>query len=103
MIKAVRVIKSLYYANKPLKFAKENTRVQLPYSLEDDIYNNIAAHYNKMDFAANFLNIPFKFAQKGNSILANFGTKTKVFSNRASADDVKKVVDELINNAVKLL
>lgn len=102
-IKPIKFVKSLYYANKPLAKKTEKTMVELPCSLEDDIYNKIAPQYNRMEYVANVYNIPFRFAQKGKSVLANFGTKTAIFPQNAKAEEVNTVIDGLIDHASKYL
>lgn len=95
----IKFVKSLYYANRPFVAKAEKTMVDIPYSFEDNIYNKIASQYNRMEYVSAVYNIPFKFAQKGDIVLANFGTKTSVFSTSAKAEEVQAVIDELIHTA----
>lgn len=97
----IRFVKSFIRANKPFEAKQKKTMVDIPYSFEDYVYNNIASQYNKMDFVARIFRVPFKFAEKGDSILVNFGTKTSIFPNSASKEEIAKVVDDLIDTASK--
>ena len=94
-------LKSLYYANKPLRTAKDplshiDIKVKDEY-IGDMVRENISsfADYAKMH------GLKVKIAQKGNSLLINSGVYTDVLplKEKTAVDVYKNILDNLQKNA----
>lgn len=84
----------------PLNFhyvKSTKSKVFLPIELQDDIYNKISPHIERLEFASKEASRPMLFVPKGNSTLMNFGPYTTVIRNDSLSEKVAQQMYEHIN------
>ena len=103
-ISPIKFFKSLYYANRPFQAEMPKTRVDLPYELEDDIYNKIAASRNFLENAADRMQTPIRFVQKGEDlVLMNMHPYTSVINKYMTQEEVTAHIKDHVNKSAEKL
>ena len=101
MIRPIKFLKAMYYANRPLEAKLPKQMVKLPFEMEDAMYNKIQAEMPRLEYAAKSANSPITFAQKGEITLMNFGPYTTALKNDASQSEIAEQMYAHVNQVIK--